>query len=183
MFSHWLVYPDKSGEHSVRKPLTMAEGVKATEVTMDARMNEQEFVWQIMHERLNKMGQDMERLLGNQAEQQVRLEQIDEHVHEVKETQTKIQAEVERRFNMLESTIRSAVPDGDLEGHRMYHTMMMRRWNWMSNIKTTVVMKIFEVAAIAAVLWIAGSVWGGFKTAVGGANEASVGKAQTQRAE
>lgn len=134
---------------------------------MDAQMGEQEFVWQIMHDRLNKMDEALDKVLSGQAEQQVQLDQIDEHVHEIKQQQSDMKAEMDTRFDEVVALIKSGVPDGDLDGHRRYHQQMKDRWNWMNDAKTTVAFKVLEVVAIAAVLWGAATLWGGFKVAVG----------------
>lgn len=135
---------------------------------MDLTMNEQEFVWQMMNERLNKLDVQMDKLLGHQAEQQVQLDQIDDHVGDIKAQQQKMADDMQRRFNHMEAMVKSSVPEGDLEGHRAYHAMMMRRWNWVSHAKTTVVIEVMKVVAVAGLLWFAATTWGGFKIAVGG---------------
>ena len=135
---------------------------------MDPQMGEQEFVWQIMNERLNKLVGQLDTMLSGQAEQQVQLDQIDESVHEIKDSQASMKSEMDTRFNEVVALIKAGVPDGDLDGHRRYHQQMKERWNWINDAKTTVVFKILEVAALAAVIWFAATTWGGFKIAVTG---------------
>ena len=130
-------------------------------------MSEHELLWQMMQDQIKKIDNRLEQVQQSQAEQQSQLDLIDDHLHEFKDEQSALKQQMSQQFATLEKLIKSSVPDDDLEGHRLYHMGVKRRWNWMNDAKTTVLFKLIEVVAIAALLWTAANLWGGFKVAVG----------------
>lgn len=106
-------------------------------------------------------GQD--RLIETQAQVIERLDHLDDCIDGCKQNVKDLEKSTETRFNRLEETIRSIVPDGDFDGHRNYHVNRMRAWNNWEKIKGSVILKVVEYVAAGAAGWVILTLWGGFK--------------------
>lgn len=91
-----------------------------------------------------------DQIIENQAEVIVRLDHLDECVDSAKAAVTDLKADITK----LETLIKSAVPDGDLDGHRLYHQNVMQSRVWWQKAKSSVVVKIFEWASVGFVGWL-----------------------------
>lgn len=71
-----------------------------------------------------------------------------------------------QQFGLVRDMIKSIVPDGDFDGHRMYHVGQMRKWQWWEKAKTSVIVDLLKLSASFVAGWVVLTLWGGFKIVV-----------------
>lgn len=117
---------------------------------------------------LEQLVKGQDQLVKNHETVISRLDHLDECLDDGKQRFKEFEIRTDVRFTQLEKNLLSIVPNGDFEGHRLYHIERIKVHTQWEKIRASVFGKVLEWAVIGSLGWLLISLFGVFKTSLHG---------------